>query len=125
MAILSGAVIGVAARILLPGRQRIGVILTVLIGMGAAVAGTWAADRWDLHSTEHFTLFQHEYDWLVVAVQAGTARTNLDSLWIPAGSFRVLTLSWLMSASSLLLGVGGVPGSRKLSRTLSSRRVML
>lgn len=72
-AILFGAVIGVVARIILPGRQRIGLILTVLIGMGAAVAGTWAANRWHLHS-QHFTVVQgHRYDWLVVAVQVGIA----------------------------------------------------
>jgi uncharacterized membrane protein YeaQ/YmgE (transglycosylase-associated protein family) len=68
-AVVFGAVVGVVARILLPGRQRIGVILTVLIGMGAAVAGTWAADRWDLRSGKLFTVWHHHYDWEVVAAQ--------------------------------------------------------
>ena len=68
-AIIFGAIIGVVARILLPGRQSIGIILTVLIGMGAAVAGTWAADRWDWHSSHHFELTGRTFDWLVVAVQ--------------------------------------------------------
>ncbi|WP_433087950.1 GlsB/YeaQ/YmgE family stress response membrane protein [Dactylosporangium sp. CA-052675] len=72
-AIVFGAVIGVVARIILPGRQSIGIILTTLIGMGAAVAGTWAADRWDLHSDKHFTVAGHNYDWLVVGVQVGIA----------------------------------------------------
>lgn len=72
-AILFGAVIGVVARIILPGRQRIGVILTVLIGMGAAVAGTWAANHWNLHSTHATMVEGHRYDWLVVAVQVGIA----------------------------------------------------
>jgi uncharacterized membrane protein YeaQ/YmgE (transglycosylase-associated protein family) len=72
-AIIFGLVIGVVARLLLPGRQSIGVILTVLIGMGAAVAGTWAADRWGIHSTHFFTVKGHHYDWLVVAVQVGIA----------------------------------------------------
>ncbi|WP_433043415.1 GlsB/YeaQ/YmgE family stress response membrane protein [Dactylosporangium sp. CS-033363] len=72
-AIVFGAVIGIVARIILPGRQSIGIILTVLIGMGAAVAGTWAADRWDLHSDKHFTVSGHNYDWLVVGVQVGIA----------------------------------------------------
>ncbi|MER7009052.1 GlsB/YeaQ/YmgE family stress response membrane protein [Dactylosporangium sp. NPDC000555] len=72
-AIVFGAVIGIAARILLPGRQPIGLILTVLIGMGAAVAGTWAADRWDLHSDKYLVVRGHEYDWLVIGVQVGIA----------------------------------------------------
>jgi uncharacterized membrane protein YeaQ/YmgE (transglycosylase-associated protein family) len=72
-AIIFGAVIGVVARILLPGRQRIGIILTVLIGMGAALAGTWAAGRYDLHSTHHFAVAGRTYDWLIVAVQIGIA----------------------------------------------------
>jgi uncharacterized membrane protein YeaQ/YmgE (transglycosylase-associated protein family) len=72
-AIVFGAVIGVAARILLPGRQHIGLILTVLIGMGAAVAGTWAADRWDIHSDKFLVVRGHSYDWLVIGVQVGIA----------------------------------------------------
>ena len=72
-AIIFGAVIGVVARLLLPGRQRIGIILTVLIGMGAAVAGTWAADRWGWHSSHHFALTGRTFDWLVVGVQVAIA----------------------------------------------------
>jgi uncharacterized membrane protein YeaQ/YmgE (transglycosylase-associated protein family) len=72
-AIVFGAIIGVVARILLPGRQPIGLILTVLIGMGAAVAGTWAADHWDLHSTHFLVVRGHSYDWLVIGVQVGIA----------------------------------------------------
>jgi uncharacterized membrane protein YeaQ/YmgE (transglycosylase-associated protein family) len=68
-AIVFGLIIGIVARIVLPGRQRIGLIVTVLIGMGAAVAGTWVAGRWDLHSSHLFTVADHRYDWLVVGVQ--------------------------------------------------------
>jgi uncharacterized membrane protein YeaQ/YmgE (transglycosylase-associated protein family) len=72
-AIVFGLIIGVVARIILPGRQNIGIILTVLIGMGAAVAGTWAADRWDWHSSHLFEVSGRHFDWLVVAVQVGIA----------------------------------------------------
>lgn len=72
-AIVFGAVLGVVARILLPGRQHIGVIRTVLIGVGAAVAGTWVADRWDLHSGRFLVVYGHSYDWLVLGVQVGLA----------------------------------------------------
>ena len=86
-AILFGAVIGVVARILLPGRQGIGLILTVLIGMGAAVAGTWAADHWDIHS-EHFLVVRgHSYDWLVIAVQVGIAIVGIAIAALLARAF--------------------------------------
>ena len=37
--ILIGIVIGVLARLLLPGRQRIGALMTVLLGIGGALVG--------------------------------------------------------------------------------------
>ena len=37
--ILIGIVIGVIARLVMPGRQRIGALMTVLLGIGGAVIG--------------------------------------------------------------------------------------
>ena len=37
--ILIGLVIGVLARLVLPGRQRIGVVMTLLLGVGSALIG--------------------------------------------------------------------------------------
>jgi uncharacterized membrane protein YeaQ/YmgE (transglycosylase-associated protein family) len=37
--ILIGIVIGIIARLVLPGRQRIGVLMTVLLGIGGALVG--------------------------------------------------------------------------------------
>jgi uncharacterized membrane protein YeaQ/YmgE (transglycosylase-associated protein family) len=37
--ILIGIVIGVIARLVMPGRQRIGMLMTVLLGIGGAVIG--------------------------------------------------------------------------------------
>ena len=37
--LIAGAVIGVVARLLLPGRQPIGMILTVVLGIAGALAG--------------------------------------------------------------------------------------
>jgi uncharacterized membrane protein YeaQ/YmgE (transglycosylase-associated protein family) len=39
-AIIVGLVVGALGRILLPGRQRIGILLTILVGVVAAFAGT-------------------------------------------------------------------------------------
>lgn len=68
-AIVFGLVIGIIARILLPGRQNIGIVFTVLVGMGAAVAGTWLAGKYGWHSTHAFTVDNRHFDLLVVAVQ--------------------------------------------------------
>ena len=86
-AIVFGAAIGVVARILLPGRQSIGIILTVLIGMGAAVAGTWAAGRWDLRSGKLLTVWHHRYDWEVLAVQLGIAVVGIAIAAVLAKAF--------------------------------------
>jgi uncharacterized membrane protein YeaQ/YmgE (transglycosylase-associated protein family) len=37
--IIIGIVIGVLARLVLPGRQRIGMLMTVLLGIGGALVG--------------------------------------------------------------------------------------
>ena len=71
-AIPIGLVIGVLGRLALPGRQRIGVFVTFLIGVLAAVAGTWVAgrfslSRWDAH------WHRLTWNWVVLAIQLGFA----------------------------------------------------
>jgi uncharacterized membrane protein YeaQ/YmgE (transglycosylase-associated protein family) len=39
--IIFGAVIGVLARVVLPGRQAYGWIVTILLGIGGALIGYW------------------------------------------------------------------------------------
>jgi uncharacterized membrane protein YeaQ/YmgE (transglycosylase-associated protein family) len=39
-AIIVGLVVGALGRILLPGRQKIGILLTIVVGVVAAFAGT-------------------------------------------------------------------------------------
>lgn len=40
-AIVVGAIIGMLARLLMPGKQNIGVIMTVVLGIGGSLIGTW------------------------------------------------------------------------------------
>lgn len=42
-AVIIGAIIGALGRLLLPGRQSIPIWLTILVGIVAALVGTWIA----------------------------------------------------------------------------------
>jgi uncharacterized membrane protein YeaQ/YmgE (transglycosylase-associated protein family) len=88
-AIIFGAVIGIVARILLPGRQRIGIILTVLIGMVAAVIGTWLADKWDTYSSKFVHVAGRTFDWEVVGVQVGVAIVGIALAALLARAFTI------------------------------------
>jgi uncharacterized membrane protein YeaQ/YmgE (transglycosylase-associated protein family) len=65
-AILIGAVIGILARLVLPGRQRIGILMTVLVGIGAALLGTWLAQQVGVKTTSGI-------DWIELLFQVGLA----------------------------------------------------
>jgi uncharacterized membrane protein YeaQ/YmgE (transglycosylase-associated protein family) len=71
-AILMGAIIGTLGRLALPGRQNIGVFVTLLIGIGAAVAGTLVVRQFDIAELpQKFWVFQ--WDWVLLGIQVGVA----------------------------------------------------
>lgn len=43
--VVIGLIVGVLARFVTPGRRRMGIILTILLGIGGALLGTWAGQR--------------------------------------------------------------------------------
>ncbi|WP_433476782.1 GlsB/YeaQ/YmgE family stress response membrane protein [Spirillospora sp. CA-142024] len=65
-AIVIGAIIGALGRLVLPGRQPIGVILTVIVGIVAAIAGTAIAQRVGVDTTNGI-------DWIELVFQIGLA----------------------------------------------------
>ncbi|TMQ91139.1 GlsB/YeaQ/YmgE family stress response membrane protein [Actinomadura soli] len=65
-AIVIGAIIGALGRLLLPGRQPIGLILTVLVGIAAAIAGTAIAQSVGVSTTRGI-------DWIELVFQVGLA----------------------------------------------------
>ncbi|MGD9482833.1 GlsB/YeaQ/YmgE family stress response membrane protein [Streptomyces sp. TRM70308] len=65
-AILIGIVIGVLGRLALPGRQRIGVIWTILVGVLAALLGTAIAAAVGVSDTDGV-------DWIELALQVALA----------------------------------------------------
>jgi len=46
--LLLGFVAGLLARWILPGRQRLGLILTTLLGMAGAICASWLLDIFDI-----------------------------------------------------------------------------
>jgi uncharacterized membrane protein YeaQ/YmgE (transglycosylase-associated protein family) len=66
MAIVIGAIIGALARFVLPGRQNIGILLTVVIGIVAALLGTWLAQQVGVAVTPGI-------DWIEIVFQVGLA----------------------------------------------------
>ncbi|GIH18598.1 GlsB/YeaQ/YmgE family stress response membrane protein [Rugosimonospora africana] len=72
VAIPIGLVIGVLGRLVLPGRQRIGVFVTFLIGVAAAVAGTWIAGHLSLSRGDaHWHGLS--WNWILLGIQVGFA----------------------------------------------------
>lgn len=66
-AILIGVVVGVLGRLVVPGRQRIGMLLTILVGIVAAFLGTALARAMGIPTATSGV------DWLELLVQVVVA----------------------------------------------------
>jgi uncharacterized membrane protein YeaQ/YmgE (transglycosylase-associated protein family) len=65
-AIIIGAIIGVLARLVLPGRQHIAIWLTIVVGIVAALIGSVLAEALGVKETNGF-------DWIEFFFQLGLA----------------------------------------------------
>jgi uncharacterized membrane protein YeaQ/YmgE (transglycosylase-associated protein family) len=65
-ALFIGVVVGALGRLALPGRQKIGFLLTVLIGIVAALFGTFLAEMLGVADTRGV-------DWIELALQVAAA----------------------------------------------------
>jgi uncharacterized membrane protein YeaQ/YmgE (transglycosylase-associated protein family) len=64
-----GLFVGAVARLLLPGRQRVGIVLTIVLGViGSLVGGFFATELLDLGDADHF-----DFGSFVMAVGASVA----------------------------------------------------
>ncbi|MEU5048477.1 GlsB/YeaQ/YmgE family stress response membrane protein [Streptomyces sp. NPDC021096] len=72
-AIVIGAIIGLLGRLVVPGRQNIGVLATVLVGLLAAFVGAWLAHPLGLYDRKG--LF-----WVVWIIQIGLAALGIVAL---------------------------------------------
>ena len=50
LAIVVGAIIGVVARLVMPGKQDIGMIMTVVLGAVGGLIGSWVAGYFGYHN---------------------------------------------------------------------------
>jgi uncharacterized membrane protein YeaQ/YmgE (transglycosylase-associated protein family) len=67
--IIFGAVIGVLARLIIPGKQPMGWIITVALGIAGALIGYWV---WDLIASDGNTN-TGGIDWIRWAISIGAA----------------------------------------------------
>lgn len=65
-AIIIGAIIGALGRLLLPGRQPIGILMTLVVGIVAALIGTAIAQNVGVATTPGI-------DWIELVFQIGLA----------------------------------------------------
>lgn len=65
-AIVIGLIIGLLGRLFAPGRQNISLLVTIIVGILAALAGTWIAGAIGVEETGGI-------DWIELAIQIGLA----------------------------------------------------
>lgn len=65
-AIVIGLIIGALGRLFAPGRQKISLLLTIVIGILAALLGTWLAQNVGVAVTDGI-------DWIELVLQVGLA----------------------------------------------------
>ena len=69
-AVIVGAVIGALGRLVVPGKQKMGCLLTIAIGIVAALLGTWVAGLLGVAHTPGI-------DWIQLAFQVGFAAVGV------------------------------------------------
>ncbi|MEW2118158.1 MULTISPECIES: GlsB/YeaQ/YmgE family stress response membrane protein [unclassified Streptomyces] len=72
-AIIIGTVIGVLGRLVVPGRQRIGILWTIAVGIVAALIGSAIAAGLDVADTDGI-------DWVEWLIQIGLAAVGVAML---------------------------------------------
>lgn len=79
-AIVIGAIIGALGRLLVRGRQNISILLTIVVGIVAALIGTWLAGLVGVQTTDGIDwielLFQVVLAAIGVLIVAGSSRAR-------------------------------------------------
>ena len=69
-AIIIGAIVGILGRLVVPGRQHIGIWLTVIVGIIAALLGTVIANAIGVNNTPGV-------DWIELLIQVALAAVGV------------------------------------------------
>lgn len=69
-AIVIGAIIGALARLVLPGKQNISILLTIVVGIVAAIIGTFLAQALGVADTAGI-------DWIELILQVAVAAVGV------------------------------------------------
>ena len=72
-AIIVGLIIGALARLVLPGRQNISIIWTIVIGIVAAIIGTFIARAIGVDNTRGI-------DWIELILQVALAAVGVSAI---------------------------------------------
>ncbi|MEU4802881.1 GlsB/YeaQ/YmgE family stress response membrane protein [Actinosynnema sp. NPDC023587] len=72
-ALFIGVAIGGLGRLVVPGRQKISLLMTILVGVAAALVGTFAAGVLGVANTDGI-------DWIELALQVGLAGVGVTVL---------------------------------------------
>jgi len=64
--LVAGIIIGPLARLVLPGKQNISLIMTIVVGAVGAILGGFIAEAMDIAETDGI-------DWVKLAIQVGVA----------------------------------------------------
>jgi len=72
-ALLIGLIVGGLGRLVIPGKQQIGLGLTILVGIAAALLGTAGASVLGVSHTDGV-------DWIELALQVGLAGAGVSAL---------------------------------------------
>jgi uncharacterized membrane protein YeaQ/YmgE (transglycosylase-associated protein family) len=70
-AIVIGLILGVLARLILPGKQNIPLWLTIVVGIVAAYIGTWIARAFGIADTPGFDWWEHIIQLIVALIAVG------------------------------------------------------
>ncbi|HEU4544245.1 MAG TPA: GlsB/YeaQ/YmgE family stress response membrane protein [Jiangellaceae bacterium] len=82
-AIVIGLIIGILGRLVLPGRQNVSIILTILVGIVAALAGTALAGALDVADTDGVDWIELGLQVLLAAVGVGLVSTVTSRSRVP------------------------------------------
>jgi len=85
-AIIGGAIIGLLARLILPGRQNISVLATVVVGIVAALIGGLVATWLGVGETKGFDWIRHAIQLVFAIIGVYITARVMGGRGRPAGS---------------------------------------